>query len=335
MDEPNAMPSQHEIADWMSRCGLATKPSEVTEIVSIGDGNMNLVFRVTAGGRYIIVKRSVPYVAKYPQIAAPVQRIATEIAFYESVADHPDLAGSMPTLLGADAEGHTMLLEAIDHRGDWRKLYDPSHRESVEPIFGKAVSWLRRLHGIAAPPEIGCDPLRELNHSHWFELPLSQPPVIDLDAISPGLDRATETVRGDERLRRAIARIGRQYLHPASAAPRCLLHGDYFPGAWLDIGSDAVCVIDPEFAFVGPPEFDLGVLIAHHRFCGGDPVTVPRWLSAYSPSMPLDSVRIQTIAATETIRRLLGVAQLPLVADTEQRLHWIDEASALLLRFAD
>ena len=335
MDQTHLTPSRQDVADWLTRCGLASSPSDVTRIVSVGDGNMNFVYRVTVDGRTVIVKRSVPYVAKYPQIPAPVQRIATEIEFYRFVVDDSDLSESMPRLLGSDAEGHTMVLDAVEHGGDWRKLYDPEHSDLVENVFDHAANWLRHLHGIEPPESIQCAPLRQLNHSHWFGLPLSRPAVIELDAVSPGLDHATDSVRGDGAVRRGLDRIGKRYLDPMSCPTRRLLHGDYFPGAWLDIGTAGICVIDPEFAFVGPPEFDLGVLIAHHRFCGGQVANEDRWIQDHASTIRLDPEWVEAVAASEMMRRLLGVAQLPLVADTDRRVLWIEQAAECLRRFAD
>jgi 5-methylthioribose kinase len=35
-----------------------------------------------------------------------------------------------------------------------------------------------------------------------------------------------------------------------------------FPGSWLK-AADGLRVIDPEFCFLGDPEFDCGILAAH------------------------------------------------------------------------
>ena len=55
-----------------------------------------------------------------------------------------------------------------------------------------------------------------------------------------------------------VRELGALYLQDGTS----LLHGDYFPGSWLQTAA-GVRVIDPEFCFFGPPEFDVGVLLAH------------------------------------------------------------------------
>ena len=62
-----------------------------------------------------------------------------------------------------------------------------------------------------------------------------------------------------------MAKVGDIYLSDDGGV---LLHGDYYPGSWLKTDA-GFRVIDPEFCFLGPPEFDLGVLAAHWIFCGG------------------------------------------------------------------
>ena len=48
---------------------------------------MNCTLRVTTTRRSFILKQARPWVEKYPQIAAPVERARVEAAFYAAVAD--------------------------------------------------------------------------------------------------------------------------------------------------------------------------------------------------------------------------------------------------------
>ena len=83
-------------------------------------------------------------------------------------------------------------------------------------------------------------------------------------------------------------------------------------------------VIDPEFCFVGPPEFDLGVLAAHWIFCGGQSnrAAVDRVVNA--SSQQVSEGLVFGFAGAELIRRLVGVAQLPLNADLQRRTKWLE-----------
>ena len=58
-----------------------------------GEGNMNVVLRVKTNLRSFIAKQSRPYVQKYQDVAAPVNRIDVEYQFYatatnESITKH-------------------------------------------------------------------------------------------------------------------------------------------------------------------------------------------------------------------------------------------------------
>ena len=51
----------------------------ITSVVMAGDGNMNLVLRVTTDRQSVIVKQARPWVEKYRDIPAPAERILAEI----------------------------------------------------------------------------------------------------------------------------------------------------------------------------------------------------------------------------------------------------------------
>ena len=134
-----------------------------------------------------------------------------------------------------------------------------------------------------------------------------------------------------------MSRLGTIYLSGESeaGAVRRLLHGDYYPGSWLR--SDAgFRVIDPEFCFAGPPEFDLGVLTAHRILCQPKPARdfVSRTCSQYeSRGGPAVAHQlVEGFAGAEILRRLLGVAQLPIAADLETRLRWLDLGREMVIK---
>ena len=89
----------------------------------IGDGNMNFTVRAhTADGSYIL-KQARPWVVKYPQIPAPVERAAVEASFYRLVASTPALSSQMPILLGFSEEAHVLRLQDLGDAGDYMSCY--------------------------------------------------------------------------------------------------------------------------------------------------------------------------------------------------------------------
>ena len=54
-----------------------------------GEGNMNHTLRIVTDVDSIVLKQSVPYVAKYPDIPAPINRDRVEAAFYQALVGTP------------------------------------------------------------------------------------------------------------------------------------------------------------------------------------------------------------------------------------------------------
>ena len=199
-------------------------------------------------------------------------------------------------------------------------------------MFNEAARWVGALHeqGACAGDSAGCDSLRELNHAHIFSIPLSDPPALSLDSVCDGLEAASNFVRANRALHQAMEWLGEVYLRGEATQP-VLLHGDYYPGSWLQT-TGGFRVIDPEFCFRGPREFDLGVMAAHRIFCHGAPdsTTIETLCKDYGHDVSVELVG--GFAGVELIRRLIGVAQLPLVADLPTRKQWLALGEELVLK---
>ena len=77
-----------------------------------GEGNMNLTLRIVTDADSIVLKQSVPYVAKYPNIPAPIDRDRVEAAFYQSLKGMP-MAAVMPIFIGHAPEYHLLAFEDL------------------------------------------------------------------------------------------------------------------------------------------------------------------------------------------------------------------------------
>ena len=98
------------------------------------------------------------------------------------------------------------------------------------------------------------------------------------------------------------------------------MHGDYFPGSWLRT-SGGICIIDPEFCFLGTAAFDVGVMLGHLFLARQTAALREGFLGLYAASAPggAEVGRLaRRFAGVEIMRRLIGVAQLPLVYGTER-----------------
>ncbi len=300
-----------EIESLMRHRGWLHGEEVITGVEKAGQGNMNVVLRVgmAAGdqGRTVILKQSRPWVAKYPSIPAPVERIAFERRWYEVVGKIAEVAEMMPRMLGASQSCHTLLLEDLGGSADLSWVY--SGGELSNETIDELAWYLRALHdGTVGRVTGGYDnrAMRELNHAHIFDVPLQDDNGVPLEELEEGLTAVVRELQNDETFRSYLEDTGDEYLAEGEA----LLHGDFFPGSWVET-ADGVRVIDPEFGFAGPREFDQGVAVAH-LIMAERPKLAKRFLESYGYDGVGDTVLLTSFTAAEIMRRLIGVAQLPL-----------------------
>ncbi len=168
--------------------------------------------------------------------------------------------------------------------------------------------------------------MRLLNHEHIFDIPLRENNGLDLDAITPGLECAAKRMRADAGYCRRAAELGRLYLADGTT----LVHGDYFPGSWLQTAA-GVKVIDPEFCFMGTPEFDLGVMMAHCYLSRQPDVLVETIPELYHTVRWMDVQLAKQFAGLEIMRRLMGVSQLPLSHNIQVKESLLELSRSLVL----
>jgi len=293
-----------------------------------GAGNMNLVLRVTpAIGNPFIVKQGRPWVEKYKQIPAPADRTLVEAAFYDVARADPRVARRMPGVLDLDRANHVLVLEDVGRASDFTSIYtDGAIPASVVIIL---LEWLNDLAEVAVPAEsrplLANGAMRALNHEHIFSLPLREQNGLDLDAITPGLHDAALDLIADRDCTTAVAAAGQRYLDDGNA----LVHGDYFPGSWL-MAPDGVRVIDPEFCFLGDPEFDCGILAAHLTIADCGPAVL-NMVAASAEDRRLNLDRLATYAGIEIMRRLIGVAQLPITFRIDRKRALLERSRRLVI----
>ena len=308
------------VNDYLHSIAFLAPDEDVLQLAVAGEGNMNLTLRVITDRRRVILKRSFPWVEKYPEIPAPAERIAMEALFYERTAAQPAVSARMPRLLHFDPDTRTLLLEDLGAAASYADLYQGVELEIQE--LDSLLDYLGNLHRGGFGPVIDNREMRRLNHQHIFELPLSPDNPVDLEAVCRGLSDCARRLAQQPGLPEALAALGRLYLAPGAS----LLHGDFYPGSWLR-GLGGVKVIDPEFCFHGPPEFDLGVLLGHLVMTRQSPSLLDRVLQSLNS---LEVRLVQGFAGAEIVRRLLGVAQLPLGASLSQRQEMLEMASGWL-----
>ncbi|TFV97462.1 aminoglycoside phosphotransferase [Algoriphagus kandeliae] len=296
---------------------------KITNLSDVNDSNMNKVLRIHTDQRSVIAKQSRPYVRKFPQIPAPIERIQTEKRFYEEIQMNSELLKFSPRILAWYPESYLLITEDLGQLGDFSGIY--SSEKKLEPKqIQELITYLNQLHQIQ--PEDFPDNLamRELNHEHIFNFPFNEHNGFDLNTIQEGLQELSLPHKSDKELKNQISELGKRYLKKGNV----LIHGDYYPGSWMDAG-DSIKIIDPEFSFMGDAEFDLGVFLAHADFGDqGDEVEL-QLKSNYNN--PIDWNLVQAYRGVEIMRRLIGIAQLPLELNLVQKEALLNQAKSYLL----
>ena len=307
------------IARYLAAQGLLGAGEELLSVRSAGEGNMNLTLRLTTNQGSYILKQSRTYVEKYPQVAAPVERSLTEAAFLRRAGQVTALADFTPRLLHLDKKNFTLFMQDLGDGGDLTTAYQTG-QELNPATMELLVDYLSVLHGLPAADFPANLPLRRLNHEHLAVFPYLDAAAtgFDPDNVVPGLADVAREIRADTALCAAAEATGRAYLAPGP----CLLHGDFYPGSWLEVNG-AIYVIDAEFAHPGRPEYDLGVMVAHLHFAGVADEQIHRLRARYQAPTDFEPRLVDNFAGLELIRRLIGLAQLPLSADLAQRKAWL------------
>jgi len=290
-----------------------------------GAGNMNYVLRVKTNVRSFILKQSRPWVEKYPSIDAPVQRIEIEAKYYDHVKTSWKMENHSPKIYDFDLDNYILLMEDLGEVKDFTSLYESGDVIGDEDIITLA-NYLHVLHSVKANGFPDNMEMRKLNHTHIFNFPFDSNNGFDLDTIHDGLGSLTVNELTDPKLVEVIRNIGDLYLGNDGGN---LLHGDFYPGSWMK--SHKLFVLDAEFGFVGPAEFDLGIFIAHMKMSFQTQDKVSLFLHHYDQHNKTDLELAGRFAGIEILRRLLGVAQLPLQLTIEQKAELIAEARAWIM----
>ena len=300
---------------------------DLVQVEKPGEGNMNYVLRAITNQRSFIIKQARPYVEKYPQIDAPVERTRVESDFYRAIGTSENLGSYSPSLIHFDFQNNILVIEDLGEGSDLTSIYAKSQNLS-ESQLDSLIEYLNELHSIEMSDKYPSNiSMRRLNHEHIFNFPFNPDNGLNLDDIENGLQACAEKFKNDDELKKKISELGEIYL--SETAGVCLLHGDFYPGSWLDTRS-GLKVIDPEFSFFGRPEFDLGVFLAHLFFAGHDN-SIEQVINSYRPPVDFDHALLAGFTGTEILRRLIGIAQLPLDARLEEKSSLMERARKWIL----
>jgi len=258
------------------------------QVDEIGDGNVNMIFRLSGPRGRVLVKQAVPYLrcvgASWP--------LSLRRNYFERKAleAHAAVAPEyLPRVFAFDDASAAMVMEFLgEHiilrKGVMRGVRYPKFAEHITDYMAKTLFFTSDLFLSAsakkAQMQLFCenvdlckitedliftDPYRVADENRW---------------TSPGLDAMAHTFATDPELKIAITELKAKFLGSAEA----LIHGDLHTGSIM-VNQDETKVIDPEFAFYGPMGFDVGLLLANFFLgyysqsgLGGNPAEYETWL---------------------------------------------------------
>lgn len=316
--------SLEEIKKLLQKIDFFTDNNEnIIKVTKPGEGNMNVVLRVKTNLRSFIVKQSRPFVQKYKNIDAPIERIDVEYQFYKTIANNAILNKYLPKILQYNAENHLLILEDLGECEDMTNLYNSDKIEIQQ--LELLINVIANIHNSKTPESYPENKgLRVLNHQHIFELPFIENNGFSLNEIQTGLEELSIPYKKDILLKERIKEVGNKYLSEG----KTLLHGDYYPGSWMRKDND-IYIIDPEFSFLGFAEFDLGVLAAHAILISQNK-TVFSVIEKNYPNK-IDSKLLNQVAGIEIMRRLIGLAQLPISLTINEKEELLRTAYSLVM----
>lgn len=267
-----------DVLAYLRRSGLdrllGDGPAEVRDVTG---GNMNRVFVARAGGRGVAVKQAPPWVqVAGPDWPASPERIAAEARAYDYLTGLvPDV---VPVVHAFDAPAYTLVMEDLSDLRVLRDVFVDGVRSGsavgsagAEPdavVLGEAVGRFvgeltfatsdlglasaerAALTAAAVNPDL-CqltldvlldEPYRPHEHNRF----------------DPALGPDVAAMYANDALRVAVAELRYVFRTRAEA----LIHGDLHSGSVMvgrRDGAAVVKVFDPEFSFVGPIGFDLGL----------------------------------------------------------------------------
>jgi len=325
---PNAcyFDEQHlnELPGYLIKKGLLTQDENIFSTEKPGEGNMNFVRRVITNKRSFIIKQCRPWVEKYPDIPAPVERMEVEAKYYQFIADDPFFNPYSPKILVYDPENLIIVFEDLGKGSDFTFCYERS-KEINDTQLSSLLVYISHLHNIDWKDRKHQFPsnqeLKQLNHEHIFIYPYKVNNGFDLDSVQPGLQELSLPIKQNTYLKQKIRNLGKKYL----ASGPVLIHGDYYPGSWLQVDHN-VKVIDPEFAFFGYAEFDIAVMTAHFFMSGMKMEKINHILKDYLIRNDFNRDLFIGFCGVEILRRVIGLAQLPLDLTLNEKANLIDLA---------
>ena len=267
--------SAADAIEYAKKYGGITDYESLISAEEIGDGNLNLVFKIRdrLGISRVIVKQSLPYVRcvgeSWP-LTLDRSRIEAEtlLAHYQFCPEHT------VNVLHYDPELAVMVQEDLSEYTIWRKaLINGVYNEFAAAQIGHYLAnalfhhsdfYQDQLSKKLAVSQFTNPELCQITEDLFFTDPYIEH---ERNRFEPELEALVLELRTDKALITAVGELKYKFMTNAES----LLHGDLHSGS-IFVTENNLKVIDAEFGFYGPIGFDIGTVIGNLllNYCGID-----------------------------------------------------------------
>lgn len=235
------------------------------QVEEIGDGNINFVYRVFSDSNSLIVKQALPYIRVIGEGWPLSQdRIRIEFEALKLAARHCE--SYVPEVYSFDTEQCAIVMQDIGAYDSLRSALIerqkfPLVAEKIgcflaDTLFYTSDLYLGSIKKKALVQQFINPDLCKISEEVFFWDPYCDH---ERNNVNELLRPDAELLWQDVVLKREVARLKAKFLNQAEA----LLHADLHSGS-VFVNQSGIKVIDPEFAFVGPIGFDIGLIIANY-----------------------------------------------------------------------
>ena len=272
MSQYRTFNAQDAVAYAQQFGGLET-PSELVEAQEVGDGNLNLVFKIfdSQGVSRIIVKQALPYVRCVGE-SWPLTLDRARLEAQTLVEHYKHAPQHTVNILHYDPELAVMVMEDLSDHRIWRSeliknVYYPQAARQLgeylaQTLFHTSDFYLHPHVKKAQVAQFINPEMCEITEDLFFNDPYQ---VHERNNYPAALEADVDALRQDTQLKLAVASLKHSFFSHAEA----LLHGDIHSGS-IFVAEGSLKAIDAEFGYFGPIGFDIGTAIGNLllNYCG-------------------------------------------------------------------
>lgn len=270
-----------DAVEYARQFGQVADPLALVTADEIGDGNLNLVFKIrdTTGVSRVIVKQALPYVRCVGE-SWPLTLDRARIEA-ETLLTHSHFCPQHTVnVLHHDAELAVMVQEDLSDYQIWRHelIQGKYYPHAAEQLAEYLAQTLFHTSDFYQPPQAKKAAVSRYTNPELCQITedlFFTDPYIEHERnnFDPALLPEVLSLRQDKALKLAVASLKHRFLSKAEA----LLHGDIHSGS-IFVADGSLKAIDAEFGFYGPIGFDVGTALGNLllNYCGLPGLAGPR-----------------------------------------------------------